>query len=54
MREKFPARRVTYLEEEAKRHAGDEGVVVDHGAEKGGTARLSVIGAEASVKSPRE
>ena len=45
---------VTYLEKEAERHAGDEGVVVHHGSEKGGTARLRIIGTEASVKGPRE
>ena len=45
---------VTYLEEEAERHAGDEGLVINHGAEKGGTTRLSVIGAKARVKGPRK
>lgn len=42
------------LEEEAEGHAGDESVVVHHGAEEGGTAGLGVIGAKASVKSPWE
>ena len=42
----------TNLEEETEGHAGDEGIVVDHGAEEGGTAGLGVIGAKASVESP--
>ena len=41
------ARTVTYLEEEAERHTGDEGLIINHGAEEGGTARLSVVGAKA-------
>lgn len=40
----------TYLEEEAEGHAGAKGIVVDHGAEEGGTAGLGVIGAKACVK----
>lgn len=46
--------KATYLEEEAERDAGGEGVVVDHGAEEGGTAGLGEVGAEAAVKGPRE
>lgn len=45
---------MTYLEEEAERYAGDEGVVADHGAEEGGTAGLREVGTEPSVKGPRE
>ena len=41
------AGKATYLEEEAERHAGDESLVIDHGAEEGGTARLRVVGAKA-------
>ena len=48
------ARKATYLEEEAERHAGDEGLIVNHGAEEGGTARLGVVGAKAGVESPRK
>ena len=48
------ARKMTYLEEETERHAGDEGLIIDHGAEEGGTTRLSVVGAKARVKSPRK
>ena len=40
-------RKATYLEEEAERHAGDEGLIIDHGAEEGGTTGLSVVGAKA-------
>ena len=45
---------MTYLQKEAKRRAGDEGGVADHGAEEGRTAGLGVIGAEACVKGPWE
>ena len=45
---------LTYLEEEAEGHAGDEGLIVDHGAKEGGTAGLGVVGAKARVKSPRK
>lgn len=38
---------MTYLEEEAERHAGDEGLVIDHGAKEGGTTGLGVVGAKA-------
>ena len=44
----------TYLEQKAERHARDKGFVANHGTEKGGTARLGVIVAEASVKGTRE
>ena len=47
-------RRTTYLEEETEGHAGGECSVIDHGTEKGWTAWLGVVGAEASIEGLRE
>lgn len=44
---------ISYFKKEAERQALNKGAIVNHVLQKNGTARLSVIGAEAAIEGCR-